>query len=80
MEFQFLIGRLKTKKKYQVQKLARDVSIPYRQAQNLDKEAKEKGIEPVFQFLIGRLKTEKIAKIKEALKIVSIPYRQAQNK
>ncbi len=56
----------------------KNVSIPYRQAQNVQKAFFCFSSE-LFQFLIGRLKTEQ--KCLEHLRaiVVSIPYRQAQN-
>ena len=54
--FQFLIGRLKTKNKGQITIFENLVSIPYRQAKNLEY-SMFLCYTQEFQFLIGRLKT-----------------------
>jgi len=57
-EFQFLIGRLKTRTEPGFFFFFRKVSIPYRQAKNFNPPAKNQRELFWFQFLIGRLKTE----------------------
>ena len=75
--FQFLIGRLKTQIAFLYIGFNVFVSIPYRQAENLDCVLRPVHIGE-FQFLIGRLKTAQIV-VWNFILVVSIPYRQAEN-
>ena len=79
MQFQFLIGTLKTSFCIFRARSRTQVSIPHRYAKNGGIDTISIRQTVMFQFLIGTLKTESWGQAYEIAKEVSIPHRYAKN-